>query len=237
MGELHLEILVDRMKREFNVEAGVGTPQVAYKETIRKLVEQEGKYIRQSGGRGQYGHVKLRIEPRERGAGFEFKNEIVRGTIPREFIPAVEKGVKGALETGVLGGYPIVDVLVAVYDGSFHEVDSSEIAFKIAASEALREGVKNADPVLLEPIMKLEVTVPEEYMGDIVGDISSRRAQIQGTEPRGNARVIRALVPLAEIFGYVTILRSITQGRGVFNLELSHYQEVPKGVAEKVLKS
>lgn len=235
MGELHLEVLVDRMKREFEVEAGVGAPQVAYKETIRKLAEQEGKYIRQSGGRGQYGHVLLRLGPLPRGQGFEFINAIKGGAIPAEFISAVEKGVKEAMEKGVLAGFPLTDMRVTVYDGSFHEVDSSDIAFKIAASEATREGAKKARPILLEPVMHLEVVVPEAFMGEVIGDLSARRAQIEGTEQRGNVRAIKALVPLAEVFGYATTLRSLTQGRGSFTMEPSHYQEVPEDVGEKII--
>ncbi|MFH2109510.1 MAG: elongation factor G [Patescibacteria group bacterium] len=234
MGELHLEILVDRMKREFKVGAETGAPQVAFKETIKKIVEQEGKYIRQSGGRGQYGHVWLRLEPREAGEGFKFVNEIVGGSIPKEYIPAVEKGVKEALESGVVAGYPVVDVLVALYDGSFHEVDSSEIAFKIAAIEAFKDAARKASPTLLEPIMKVEVSVPENFMGDVIGDISSKRGRIEGTESKGNLAIIKTLVPLAELFGYSTTLRSITQGRGSFNIEPSHYQEVPASVATKI---
>lgn len=235
MGELHLDILVDRMKREFNVEANVGKPQVAYKETIKKIAQGEGKYIKQSGGRGQYGHCYLRIEPRGRGEGYEFKNEIVGGTIPREFIPAIQKGVKKSMDNGVLAGYPMVDMLVAVYDGSFHEVDSSEEAFKVAGSLALKDAIKRADAVLLEPIMKLDVTTPEDFMGDIIGDLSSKRARIEGTESRGNVRVVSAKVPLAEMFGYATNLRSQTQGRASFNMEPSHYEEVPKNVASKLI--
>ncbi|OQX50902.1 elongation factor G [candidate division CPR3 bacterium 4484_211] len=235
MGELHLEILVDRMMREFKVEASVGRPQVAYKETIRKAVEQEGKYIRQSGGRGQYGHVFIKIEPKERGEGFEFVNAIKGGAIPSEYIPGVEKGIKEAMQSGVLAGYPVVDVKVTLYDGSFHEVDSSELAFKIAASDAFKKGAKQADPVLLEPIMKVEVTTPEEYMGDVIGDLSAKRGEILETGMRGTARVIRALVPLAEMFGYATAVRSMTQGRAVFNMEPSHYQETPKGIMEKII--
>ncbi len=235
MGELHLEILVERMKREFNVAASVGRPQVAYKETIRRLVEQEGKYIRQSGGRGQYGHVFLRLEPRGRGEGFEFKDEIKRGAIPKEFISAIKKGVVGAMEKGVLAGYPLIDMSVAVYNGSFHEVDSSDIAFQIAASEALQVGVKKANPVLLEPIMKIEVMTPEQFMGEVIGDLSAKRAKIEGSEQRGNVSVIKALVPLAEMFGYATTLRSLTQGRASFNMEPSHYEEAPEAVAESIV--
>jgi len=236
MGELHLEILVDRMKREFGVLANTGEPQVAYKETIKSVAKAEGKYIRQSGGRGQYGHCFLRVEPLGRGEGYKFINEIRGGAIPSEFIPAVEKGVKEAMEKGVLAGYPMVDMAVAVYDGTYHEVDSSDIAFKIAGSQALQEAVKQANPVLLEPIMKIEVTTPEEFMGDVIGDLSSKRGQILGTEERGNLRVITALVPLAEIPGYATTLRSMTQGRGTFYMEPSHYEEVPQNIAQKIIE-
>ena len=236
MGELHLEILVDRMKREFNVEANIGRPQVAFKETVSLSVEQEGKYVRQSGGRGQYGHVLLRIEPLPRGTGNEFVNAIRGGSIPGEYVPAVEKGVKEALGKGVVDGYALTDVRVTVFDGSYHEVDSSEIAFKIAASEATREGARRAKPVLLEPIMKLEAVTPEEFMGEVIGDLSSRRAQVEGTEQRGNVRAIRVLVPLAEVFGYATTIRSLTQGRGSYTMEPSHYQEVPDGVMAKMIK-
>jgi len=235
MGELHLEILVDRMKREFHVDANVGSPQVAYRETIKSIAQAEGKYIRQSGGRGQYGHCYLRIEPRTRGEGFEFKNEITGGAIPREFIPAIEKGVKEALENGILAGYSVVDVLVAVYDGSFHEVDSSEMAFKIAGSIGVQAAAKKADLALLEPVMKMEVTTPEDFMGDVIGDLSSRRAQILNTSNRGNARIITALVPLAEISRYATILRSITQGRASYYMEPSHYEEVPSQIAQTLI--
>ncbi len=235
MGELHLEIIVDRMKREFKVEANVGAPQVAYRETITKEAQAEGKYIKQSGGRGQYGHCLIRIKPLERGAGFKFVNSIVGGAIPKEFIPAVEKGIKEAMENGVISGHPLVDLEVELYDGSYHEVDSSEIAFKIAGSMALQQAVKNANPVILEPIMKVEVTTPEEFMGDVIGDLSSRRGQVQGTDQRGNARIIHALVPLAELPRYATILRSMTQGRASFYMEPSHYEEVPANIAEKII--
>ena len=235
MGELHLEIIVDRMKREFKVEANTGNPQVAYKETIKKIAEAEGKYIRQTGGRGQYGHCFLRVEPKNRGEGFEFKNEVVGGSIPREFVPAVEKGVKEAMENGVIAGYPLVDMSVAVFDGTYHEVDSSEIAFKIAGSMALQAAVKQADPVLLEPIMKVEVTTPEEFMGEVIGDLSSKRAQILGTVQRAKVRIITALVPLAELSRYATILRSKTQGRAIPYIEPSHYEEVPAGIALTVI--
>ena len=235
MGEFHLEILVDRMKREFNVEATVGAPQVAYKETITAKVRQEGKYIRQSGGRGQYGHVYLDIEPLPAGTGVEFVDKVVGGAIPREFIPSVEKGVIEAFGKGVLAGFPLVDVRATLFDGSFHEVDSSDIAFQIAASEATREGCKKAKPILLEPIMKIEVIIPDQFLGEVMGDLSSRRAQIAGTEVRGNAQVIKAAVPLSEIFGYATTIRSLTSGRGSFNLEPSHYEKVPESVAAKVI--
>ena len=235
MGELQLEIKVDRLKREFGVEASTGAPQVAYKETIKRVATGEGKHIRQTGGRGQYGHCLLRVEPKGRGEGNEFLSEIKGGAIPSEFIPAIEKGVRGALENGVLAGYPLVDIKAVVYDGSFHEVDSSEIAFKIAGSLALQEAVKQANLVLLEPIMKAEVTTPEEFMGTVIGDLSSKRAQILGTEARGMVRVITALVPLAEITGYATSLRSLTQGRASFYLEPSHYEEVPKNISQKII--
>lgn len=236
MGELHLEIIVDRLVREFKVEANVGKPQVAYRETIKKAVKAEGRFIRQTGGRGQYGHVWLEVEPLEPGKGFEFVNKIVGGVIPKEYIPAVESGVREAMESGVLAGYPVIDVRVTVFDGSYHEVDSSEMAFKIAASMAFKDAMQKADPVLLEPIMKVEVTVPEEYMGDVIGDISSRRGRIEGTELRGNTQVIRAYVPLAEMFGYATDLRSKTQGRGSYVMQMSHYEEVPKNLLEKIIK-
>lgn len=235
MGELHLEIIADRMRREFGVDVVTGTPQVAYKETIKKVATGEGKYIHQSGGRGQYGHCFLRVEPKNRGEGFEFVSEIKGGAIPAEFIPAIEKGVKEAMENGVLAGYPIVDMKVVVYDGTYHEVDSSEIAFKIAGSAALQNAVKQADLTLLEPIMKVEVTTPEEFVGTVMGDLSSRRAQILGTESRGNVRIITALVPLAEIPGYATTLRSLTQGRASYYMEPSHYEEVPKNIQQQIL--
>jgi elongation factor G len=235
MGELHLEIVVDRMKREFKVEADVGKPQVAYKETISQVIEQEGKYIRQSGGRGQYGHVFLRLEPIPRGQGFEFVDAIKGGAIPKEFISAVEKGVKEAMSKGVMAGYPLVDMRVTLFDGSFHDVDSSDIAFQIAGSEATREGSKRAKPRLLEPIMRVEATVPEKHLGEVVGDLSSRRGHISGTEVRGNAQVIKALVPLGEMFGYATTIRSLTSGRGTFNMEPSHYEKVPENVVEEIV--
>jgi elongation factor G len=235
MGELHLEIIIDRLKREFKVDCNTGAPQVAYKETITKRVEQEGKFVRQSGGRGQYGHVKIILEPLERGAGYQFVNQIVGGAIPKEYIPAVDEGIQEAMQTGVLAGYPMLDVKVTLFDGSYHDVDSSEMAFKIAGSMALKQGAAKADPVLLEPIMKVEVTVPEEYMGDIMGDINSRRGRIEGMEPRGNAQVIRGYVPLAEMFGYSTSLRSRTQGRGTFSMEFHSYEEVPKNIAQAII--
>lgn len=234
MGELHLEILVDRLKREFNVSANTGAPQVAYKETIKKIAKGEGKYIRQSGGRGQYGHCLLRVEPLNRGEGFKFLNEIRGGSIPSEFIPAVEKGVKEAVGRGVLAGYPLVDIAVALYDGSFHEVDSSEIAFKIAGSMALQQAVHEASPILIEPIMKLEVTTPEDFMGDVIGDLSSKRAQITETQDRGKMKIIVCTVPLSELSGYATSLRSLTQGRATFYMEPSHYEEVPSSITEKI---
>ena len=236
MGELHLEIIVDRMKREFKVEAGVGKPQVAYRETIRNSVEQEGKFVRQSGGRGQYGHVWLRIEPLQEGKGYEFANEIVGGVIPREYIPAVDKGIKEALQGGVIAGYPIVDVKVAVFDGSYHDVDSNEMAFKIAGSMAFKEGFRKARPVLLEPIMKVEVVTPEEYSGDVIGDLNRRRGHILGMEESPSGKVITADVPLAEMFGYATTVRSMSQGRATFTMEFAKYLEVPNNVAEAVLK-
>lgn len=236
MGELHLEIIVDRMKREFKVEGSVGKPQVAYKETIKAMAEAEGKYIRQSGGRGQYGHVWLRLEPKKRGEGFEFIDEIKGGIIPKEFIPAVGKGVKEAMEKGVVAGYPLVDLSVALYDGSYHEVDSSEIAFKIAASAALQEAVKRAKPVLLEPIMKLEVITPSGFFGDVIGDLSARRGKIKETKDRLNLKIIEAKVPLAEMFGYATVLRSLTEGRGTFTMEFDRYEEVPQNIAQEIIE-
>lgn len=236
MGELHLDIIVDRMKREFNLEINTGKPQVAYRETIRKMVEQEGKYIRQSGGRGQYGHVYLKVEPLERGEGFKFVDKIVGGAIPREYIPAVEKGIKEAAESGVIAGYPFVDFQVTLFDGSFHEVDSSEMAFKMAAIEAMRAAQTAADTFLLEPIMKVEVITPEEFMGDVIGNLSSKRGKIESTEQKGNARIIISKVPLAEMFGYATELRGMTQGRASFVMEPSHYEEVPSNIAEGLAK-
>ena len=236
MGELHLEIIVDRMRREFKVEGSVGKPQVAYKETIRQEAEAEGKYVRQSGGRGQYGHVWLKISPKERGKGFEFIDKIKGGVIPREFIPAVEKGVKEAMDKGVVAGYPMMDVETTLYDGSFHEVDSSENAFKIAASVAFQEAAKRANPVILEPIMKLEVIVPSEFLGDTIGDLSARRGRIEETKDRLNLKIIDAKIPLAEMFGYVTALRSLTEGRGTSTMEFDHYGEVPVSIAQEIIE-
>ena len=235
MGELHLEIIVDRLLREFKVEANVGAPQVAYKETVRKKVNHETKYKRQSGGSGQYGHVKITLEPNESGKGYEFVNAVVGGAIPKEFIPAVDAGIQGAMQSGVLAGYPVVDVKVTLYDGSYHEVDSSEMAFKIAGSMAFKEAMREADPVLLEPIMKVCVIVPDEYMGDVIGDLNARRGQIQGYEMRSGAQQIDAFVPLSEMFGYATNLRSRTQGRGQYTMEPSHYVELPKSLQEKLV--
>ena len=235
MGELHLEIIVDRLLREFKVEANVGAPQVSYKETIRKAVDQETKYARQSGGKGQYGHVKIHVEPNESGKGYEFENKVVGGAIPKEYIPAVDAGIRGAMLSGTVAGYPVVDVKVTLYDGSYHEVDSSEMAFKIAGSMAFKEAMRKADPTLLEPIMKVCVIVPEEYMGDVIGDLNSRRGQIQGYEMRSGAQQIDAFVPLAEMFGYATDLRSRTQGRGQYTMEPSHYIELPKSLQEKLI--
>ena len=235
MGELHLEIIVDRLLREFKVEANVGAPQVAYKETITKAVDQDTKYARQSGGKGQYGHVKIHVEPNESGKGYEFVNATVGGSVPKEYIPAVDAGIQGAMLAGVLAGYPVVDVKVTLYDGSYHEVDSSEMAFKIAGSMAFKEACQKAGPTLLEPIMKVSVIVPDEYMGDVIGDLNSRRGQIQGFEARSGAQQIDAFVPLAEMFGYATDLRSRTQGRGQYTMEPSHYIEIPKSIQEKII--
>jgi elongation factor G len=237
MGELHLDVLVDRMLREFRVQANVGRPRVAYRESItRPVAKAEMRYAKQSGGRGQYGHVVFSLEPGERGSGVLFENKIVGGVIPREFIPAVEKGVKEAADSGVLAGYPVVDVKVTLYDGSFHEVDSNEMAFKMAASMAFKDGVQKGLPVLLEPIMKVEVVIPDEYMGDVIGQLNSRRGSIQGMEVRpGNAQAVRAMVPLGEMFGYATELRSATQGRGVFSMEFDHYAPVSAAVAQEIM--
>ena len=236
MGELHLEIIVDRLKREFKVDANVGKPRVAYRETIRKAVEQEGKFVRQSGGRGQYGHVWLKLEPREPGAGYEFVNAIVGGVVPREYVPAVDKGVQEQMEKGVLAGYPVVDVKVTIFDGSYHEVDSSEMAFKIAGSIGFKEGAHKAGAILLEPIMKVEVVTPEDYMGDVMGDLNRRRGILQGMDDSPSGKVIRAEVPLAEMFGYATDLRSATQGRATYSMEFAKYNEAPATIAEAVVK-
>ena len=235
MGELHLEIIVDRLMREFKVEANVGAPQVAYKETITTNADVDTKYARQSGGKGQYGHVKLHVYPNESGKGYEFVNAIVGGSIPKEYIPAVDAGIQGALESGVLAGYQTVDVKVELYDGSYHEVDSSEMAFKIAGSMAIKEACRKANPVILEPIMKVVVTVPEEYMGDVIGDLSSRRGEIQGMEDRNGVKQINAFVPLSEMFGYSNDLRSKSQGRGQYVMEPSHYIQVPKSIADGII--
>ena len=237
MGELHLEIIVDRLLREYKVEANVGAPQVAYKETIKKSVEQDTKYARQSGGKGQYGHVKIRVEPNESGKGYEFVNEVVGGAVPKEYIPAVDAGIQGAMLSGVLAGYPVVDVKVTLYDGSYHEVDSSEMAFKIAGSMAFKEAMRKADPTLLEPIMKVSVIVPDEYLGTVIGDLTARRGQIQGQEARPGAQQVDALVPLASMFGYATDLRSSTQGRGQYSMEPHSYEEIPKSIAEKIVET
>ena len=236
MGELHLDIIVDRMKREFKVEANVGKPQVAYRETIRKSVESEGKFVRQSGGRGQYGHVKILIEPQEQGGGYEFVNKIVGGVVPKDYIPAVGKGIEEQLQNGVLAGYPLVDVKATLFDGSYHEVDSSEMAFKIAGSMAMRDGALKADPALLEPMMKVEVATPEEYMGDVMGDLNRRRGLVQGMEDTPAGKSIRAHVPLAEMFGYATDLRSMSQGRASYSMEFLAYAEAPNSVADEVIK-
>lgn len=234
MGELHLEIIVDRLLREFKVEANIGAPQVAYKETIRQEANVDQKYARQSGGKGQYGHVKIKLEPNP-GKGYEFVNNIVGGAIPKEYIPAVDQGIQGAMLSGVLAGYNVVDCKVTLYDGSYHEVDSSEMAFKIAGSMAFKEAMRKADPVLMEPIMKVTVIVPEEYMGDVIGDLNSRRGMIQGMEAENGAQRINSNVPLSEMFGYATDMRSNTQGRGQYVMEPSHYAEVPKSVAEDIM--
>jgi len=236
MGELHLDIIVDRMRREFSVEANVGRPQVAYRETIRKSVEAEGKFVRQSGGRGQYGHVHLRLEPMERGGGYEFENAIVGGVVPREYISSVDKGIKEAMESGVLAGYPVVDLKVTLFDGSYHEVDSSEMAFKIAGSMGFKEGARKGQSVLLEPIMNVEVVTPDDYMGDVVGDLNRRRGIVKAMDDSPSGKVLKATVPLAEMFGYATDLRSATQGRAIYSMEFSHYEEAPAGVTEEVLK-
>jgi elongation factor G len=235
MGELHLEIIVDRMMREFGVGANVGKPQVAYRETIRKSAEAEGRHIKQTGGHGQYGHVKIKVEPLPTGGGFEFVNEITGGRVPREYINPTEVGIKEALEGGVLAGFPMSDLKVTLYDGSYHDVDSSEMAFKIAGSMAIKEAARKAKPVLLEPIMSVEVVVPEEYMGDVIGDLNSRRGRIEGMELRGTTQIIKSMVPLSEMFGYATELRSRTQGRGSFTMHFGKYEEVPGGIAEEIV--
>jgi elongation factor G len=236
MGELHLEIIVDRMKREFKVEANVGKPQVAYRETIKATVESEGKFVRQSGGRGQYGHIWLKLEPQEAGKGYEFVNGIVGGSVPKEFIPAVDKGVREACETGVIAGYPVVDIKVTAFDGSYHDVDSNEMAFKIAGSMGFKEGFRRAKPILLEPIMKVEVVCPEEYSGDVIGDLNRRRGQITGMDETAAGKSILAEVPLAEMFGYATTVRSMSQGRATFTMEFGKYTEVPPNIAEGIIK-
>ncbi|WP_440897197.1 elongation factor G [Amphibacillus sp. Q70] len=236
MGELHLDIIVDRLKREFKVDANIGAPQVSYRETFRASAEIEGKFVRQSGGRGQYGHVWIKFEPNEEGAGFEFVNKIVGGVVPREYIPSVEAGIKESMENGIIAGYPLIDVKATLYDGSYHDVDSNETAFKVAASMALRNAKSKCNPVLLEPMMKVEVVIPEEYMGDIMGDITSRRGRVDGMDTRGNAQVVNAFVPLAEMFGYATSLRSNTQGRGTYTMFFDHYEEVPKSISEEIIK-
>jgi len=235
MGELHLEIIVDRMKREFGVEANVGAPQVAYREAIRKLVEVEGKHAKQSGGKGQYGHVWIKMEPNEQGKGYEFVDAIKGGTVPREFIPAVDKGLQEAMNNGVLAGFPVVDVKFTLFDGSYHDVDSSELAFKLAASLAFKDGMRKANPVLLEPMMAVEVETPEDYMGDVMGDLNRRRGIIQGMEDANGVKQIKAEVPLAEMFGYSTDLRSMSQGRATYSMEFKHYSEAPKNIAEAVI--
>ena len=234
MGELHLEIIVDRLLREFKVEATVGAPQVAYKETIRKAVKAEGRYVRQTGGRGQFGHCWIELTPREPGAGYEFINKIVGGVIPKEFIPPIDEGIREASANGILGGYEVVDFSATVYDGSYHDVDSSEMAFKIAGSMAFKEALKKADCALLEPMMRVEVVVPDDYMGDVIGDLNSRRGRVEGMDAHAGMQTIRAIVPLSEMFGYATDLRSRTQGRGNYSMQFEHYEEVPRNIAAKV---
>ena len=236
MGELHLDIIVDRMRREFKVEANVGAPQVSYRETFRASTQAEGKFVRQSGGKGQYGHVWIEFTPNEEGAGFEFENAIVGGVVPREYIPAVEAGLKDAMENGVLAGYPLVDIKAKLYDGSYHDVDSSETAFKVAASMALKAAAKKAQPAILEPMMAVEITVPEEYFGDVMGHVNARRGRVEGSEVRGNAQIVKGMIPLSEMFGYATTLRSATQGRGTFTMTFDHYEDVPKSIAEEIIK-
>ena len=237
MGELHLEIIVSRLKDEFNVDCTVGKPQVAYKETIRKEVEIEGKFVRQSGGRGQYGHVWLKLQPLEPGEGFKFENKIVGGVIPKEYIKPVEEGIKEAALSGVLAGYPVIDFKATLFDGSFHDVDSSEMAFKIAGSMAFKDGAKKANPVILEPIMRVEITVPEEYVGDVIGDMNSRRGRMEGVEAQPGIQIIKGFIPLSEMFGYATTLRSKTQGRGTYSMEPSHYEEVPRNILDTIVAS
>jgi elongation factor G len=236
MGELHLDMIVDRMRREFKVEANVGAPQVSYRETFRGSASVEGKFVRQSGGRGQFGHVWIEFSPNEEGKGFEFVNGIVGGVVPREYIPAVEAGLRDSLNNGVIAGYPLIDIKARLFDGSYHDVDSNEMAFKIAASMALKNAVSKCSPVLLEPLMRVEVVIPEEYLGDIMGDITSRRGRVEGMDARGNAQVVRSMVPLSQMFGYATSLRSNTQGRGVFSMHFDHYEEVPKSISEEIIK-
>ena len=236
MGELHLDIIVDRLKREFKVNASVGAPQVSYRETFRAATQAEGKFVRQSGGKGQYGHVWIEFTPNEEGGGFEFENAIVGGVVPREYIPAVESGLEDAMENGVLAGFPLVDVKAKLYDGSYHDVDSSETAFKVAASLALREAAKKANPVILEPMMAVDITVPEEYLGDVMGHVNSRRGRVEGTTIRGNAQIVKGFIPLSEMFGYATTLRSSTQGRGTFSMQFDHYEAVPKSIQEEIIK-
>jgi elongation factor G len=235
MGELHLEILVDRMKREFKVEANIGKPQVAYRETIRKKIESEGKYIKQSGGRGNYGHVWLIVEPNETGKGYEFIDKIKGGRIPKEYIPSVQKGLANALESGVMAGYPVVDIKVTLFDGSFHEVDSNDMAFQIAASIGFKEGCKKASPILLEPIMRMDVVTPKDYMGDVIGDLNRRRGRIENVEDKGPIQYVHGFVPLSEMFGYATTVRSLTQGRASYSMEPSHYEEVPRNLSEELV--
>jgi len=236
MGELHLDVLVDRMVREFKVAANVGRPSVSYRETIRKAAEGNGRFVRQSGGKGQYGHAVIKLEPGEKGSGYEFVDKIVGGTIPREFIKSIDAGIRETIETGIYAGYPMVDVKATLFDGSYHEVDSSEMAFKIAGSMAVKDAVEKASPTILEPVMKVEVTMPESFMGDVIGDLNSRRGQVGGMESRGSTSVVRADVPLAQMFGYATDLRSMTQGRASYSMELSHYAEVPASVAAELVQ-
>ncbi|MBN2904076.1 MAG: elongation factor G, partial [Enterococcus sp.] len=236
MGELHLDVLVDRMRREFKVDANVGAPQVSYRETFRSATNAEGKFVRQSGGKGQYGHVWIEFTPNEEGAGFEFENAIVGGVVPREYIPAVEKGLEDAMANGVLAGYPLVDIKAKLYDGSYHDVDSNETAFRVAASMALRAAAKKANPSILEPMMKVTITVPEDYLGDVMGHVTARRGRVEGMEAHGNSQIVNAIVPLAEMFGYATTLRSSTQGRGTFMMVFDHYEDVPKSVQEEIIK-